>query len=188
MVYNPHSADLLTVGDGNEIFRLNLSLGRFQAPLVSACSELNCADYSPALDLLAVGGVGGSPEFWDLSSKSKAHTLKLPESVKDQDITSIRFEPSSALQVAVGTEKGKVLVYDMRYPMPVYTLSHHYRMPINSIKFHTASRKILTADKKIVKLWNQTDGSLFTNIEPKVQVNDVEIGPDGSGMLFVPME
>jgi ribosome biogenesis protein ENP2 len=29
MVYNPHSADLLTVGEGSEINRLNLSLGRF---------------------------------------------------------------------------------------------------------------------------------------------------------------
>jgi ribosome biogenesis protein ENP2 len=29
MVYNPNSADLITVGETNEIYRLNLSLGRF---------------------------------------------------------------------------------------------------------------------------------------------------------------
>ena len=29
MVYNPHTADLLAVGESNEIYRLNLSMGRF---------------------------------------------------------------------------------------------------------------------------------------------------------------
>jgi len=58
------------------------------------------------------------------------------------------------MQVAIGTEKGKVLLYDMRYPVPVYTLNHHYRKPIKQIAFHTTSRKILTVDQKIVKIWN----------------------------------
>ena len=76
----------------------------------------------------------------------------------------------------------------MRYPIPIYTLNHHYRLPINQIKYHSVSRKLLTADRKIIKLWNQKDGSLFTNIEPKVQVNDVEIAQDGSGLIYVPLE
>lgn len=100
----------------------------------------------------------------------------------------MRFEPGDALQCAIGTEKGKVLVYDMRYPVPVFTLTHHYRLPVHQIKYHTHSRKILTADKKIIKIWNKDDGSLFTNIEPKVGVNDVEIPNDGSGMIFVPLD
>ena len=29
LVYNPHSSDLFTAGAGNEVYRLNLSLGRF---------------------------------------------------------------------------------------------------------------------------------------------------------------
>jgi ribosome biogenesis protein ENP2 len=91
------------------------------------------------------------------------------------------------MQVAIGTAKGKVLLYDMRYPVPVYTLTHHYRMPINSIQFHTASKKIVTSDSKIIKIYNQSDGSLFTNIEPKAAVNDVELCGD-TGLLFVPLE
>ena len=47
MVYNQHSSDLITCGEGNEIYRLNLSLGRFQAPFVSSCLDLNCIDYCP---------------------------------------------------------------------------------------------------------------------------------------------
>lgn len=148
---------------------------------------MNCADYSPNLELMACGGQEGPVEFWDLRQKKKAHNLTLPESCIDQDVTSIRFEPGNALGCCVGTEKGKVLQYDMRYPVPVFTLTHHYRLPIHQIKYHTQSRKIFTADKKIIKIWNKDDGKLFTNIEPKAGVNDVEIPNDGSGMVFVPL-
>jgi len=46
---------------------------------------------------------------------------------------------------------------------------------------------MLTCDKKIIKIYNN-DGSLFTNIEPKTKINDIEICGDGSGMIFAPME
>lgn len=91
------------------------------------------------------------------------------------------------MQIAIGTERGKALLYDMRYPVPIYTLTHHYRMPIQTIKFHSASRKIITADRKIIKIYNHDDGSLFTNIEPKAAVNDVELCGD-TGLIFAPLE
>ena len=58
-------------------------------------------------------------------------------------------------------------------------------MPIKSIKFHTQARKILTCDQKIIKVYNHEDGSLFTNIEPKSQINEVELCGD-SGLIFAP--
>ena len=45
---------------------------------------------------------------------------------------------------------------------------------------------MITMDKKIIKIWNQEDASLFTNIEPKSEINDIEIPLDGSGMIFAP--
>jgi ribosome biogenesis protein ENP2 len=45
----------------------------------------------------------------------------------------------------------------------------------------------LTCDRKIIKIWNE-DSSLFTNIEPKAEINDIEIPSDGSGMIFSPQE
>lgn len=153
-MYQPHTCDLLAVGATNQIYRLNLSLGRFQSPLESSSPEINCIDYSSQLDLAATGGIDSRVEFWNLESRTKAHDLQLPESIQGQEITSVRFDPSSSLQFAVGTEKGKVLMYDMRYPVPVYTLNHHYRLPIKQIKFHEASKKVITCDKKIIKLFD----------------------------------
>jgi WD40 repeat protein len=78
--------------------------------------------------LVAVGGNDGRVEFWDGDQKQKAYEMfPLTE---EQEITSIAFEPKNGLQVAIGTEKGKVFLYDMRYPVPIYSLTHHYRMPI----------------------------------------------------------
>lgn len=69
MIYQPHSCDLLAVGATNEIYRLNLDIGRFNTPLETSCPEINCIDYSSGLDLAAVGGIDGRVEFWNMESK-----------------------------------------------------------------------------------------------------------------------
>jgi ribosome biogenesis protein ENP2 len=69
MIYQPHSCELITVGASNEIYRLNLDLGRFTAPLVTGQTELNCVKYGADLDLTAVGGIDGGVEFWDFREK-----------------------------------------------------------------------------------------------------------------------
>jgi len=78
-----------------------------------------------------------------------------------------------------------VLLYDMRYPLPLLTLNHHYRQPIHTINFHRASRKIISADKKIIKIYEKDSGRLFTNIEPKTAVNSFEVCGD-TGLVLVP--
>ena len=94
LCYNPHSADLLAVGASNEIYRLNLGIGRFQSPFISDSEEINCIDYSNKLELAASGGIDGRVQFWDMLSKNKVHDLILPPSAQDQEITAIKFEPT----------------------------------------------------------------------------------------------
>ena len=43
-------------------------------------------------------------------------------------------------------------------------------------------------DKKIIKVYDQNDGKLFTNIEPKCWVNDIELCGKDSGLLFAAQE
>jgi len=69
MAYNPHTAELLAVGATNEIYRLNLSLGRFSSPFISDAEELTCVAYSSQLELAATGSIDGRVEFWDMNSK-----------------------------------------------------------------------------------------------------------------------
>ena len=65
--YNPQTADVLAVGATNEIYRLNLQMGRFQAPLISDSPEINCIDYSAGLELAATGGIDTRVQFWDMN-------------------------------------------------------------------------------------------------------------------------
>lgn len=71
MIYQPYTSDLVTVGACNEIYRLNLDLGRFQSPLISGCPELTSIDLSHELNTIAVGGIDGRVEFFDFDSKDK---------------------------------------------------------------------------------------------------------------------
>jgi ribosome biogenesis protein ENP2 len=76
MIYQPYSCDLISVGATNEIYRLNLDLGRFNSPLISENEELTCVDYSHDLNLVAVGGINGKVEFWNMDNRNKVIDLK----------------------------------------------------------------------------------------------------------------
>ena len=97
---------------------------------MSESPEINCIDYCAELNVVATGGIDGRVEFWDLDSKSKVFGTVPKGVVADEEITSVRFEGNGSLSVAIGTQKGKVLLYDMRYPIPLQTFTHHYRLPI----------------------------------------------------------
>lgn len=86
--------------------------------------------------------------------------------------------------MAVGNEFGKVNVYDLRNPNPLYTVNHSYKLPIKKIKFHEHSQNIITVDKKLAKFSNMKNGKVFTNIETKNDINDFEFYGD-TGMFFV---
>lgn len=89
--------------------------------------------------------------------------------------------------MSVGNANGKVSVYDLRNPKPLYTINHSYRLPIKKIKFHEHSQNIITVDKKLAKFSNMKTGKAFTNIEPKHEINDFESFQD-SGMFFFACE
>lgn len=58
-----------------------------------------------------------------------------------------------------------------------------YDCPIVDIKFHTGfggERRVVSADTKIVKIWDQATGKGFTSVEPEADINDVCLWP-GSG-------
>jgi ribosome biogenesis protein ENP2 len=89
--------------------------------------------------------------------------------------------------MAVGNSIGKINVYDLRNPKPLYTINHSYRLPIKKIKFQEHSQNIITVDKKLAKFSNMKTGKAFTNIETKNDINDFEPYLD-TGMFFFACE
>jgi ribosome biogenesis protein ENP2 len=86
--------------------------------------------------------------------------------------------------MALGNINGKVSVYDLRNPRPLYTINHSYKLPIKKIQFHESSHNIITVDRKLAKFSNMKTGKAFTNIETKHEINDFESIKD-SGMFTV---
>ena len=90
MIYNPYTCDLVTVGASNEIYRLNLDLGRFQSPFESECPEMTCLDLNNSLNVAAVGGIDGRVELWDFDQKKRA--AELVPKTNDEEITCVKFQ------------------------------------------------------------------------------------------------
>jgi ribosome biogenesis protein ENP2 len=50
---------------------------------------------------------------------------------------------------------------------------HQFDTPIVDIKFHEATRNVISSCKKIVRIWDKDTGNNFAHIEPNVDINDV---------------
>jgi len=192
--YHYPSCDLYIAAAGNEVYRLNLEQGKFLNSLdvESAEGGVNCLDICPAHQLVGLGTDGGTVEFWDPRVRSRVGILdvSIQESAADP-ITALSYR-IDGLNVAVGTHTGQTLLYDLRSPRPYLRKDQGYSLPIKTISWlespeGTESSKILTADKKIIKIWSTTDAAPYTSIEPPLDINDVCPVPS-SGLLFVANE
>ena len=86
----------------------------------------------------------------------------------------------SGLELAIGDSTGITRLYDLRSPEPIVTKDQGYGFAVQNIIYlesgtrtqgQVAEPKILTADKRIIKLWDPIDGTPFTSVEPAVDLN-----------------
>ncbi|KAI6006958.1 WD40-repeat-containing domain protein [Pisolithus albus] len=215
--YLPFSfCDALVSATGNEIYRLNLEQGRFLNPIVLDSPEdnpilgVNCIDINPAHQLLGFG-VDGTPsvQFWDPRSRSRVGSrilrptgrtaVALP-GVDDEEsssgslaVTAMASRPDG-LSYAIATSTGHTLLYDIRSPKPYAFKDQGYGLPIKNVSWIEGGSRmagdgmVLTADRKVVKIWDQhTPSSNFVSITPATDLNDVHHIP-GSGLLLTANE
>ena len=203
--------------DGSgEVFRLNLELGRFMRayevdvggddPQSAGSGALQggagvgsvnvAAIAEESHNLLAFGTSLGTVELWDARSRNRAGILSLPaESQSKLEATALAFH-RSGLTLASGTSTGLIYLYDLRSPVPLLKKDQGYDLPIQSLTFLTPSTssraqtsepKMLSADKKIIKIWDTRDGAAWTSVEPAVDINHVAWCED-SGMILTANE
>ena len=150
-------------------------------------------------NLLAFGTSLGTVEFWDSRSRGRVGILQSPSYTGPvdgkQEITALEFD-RSGLGLATGSSTGLIHLYDLRSPNPVLKKDQGYGYPIQTLIYlqsSTSTRtqisepKILSADKRIIKIWSTQDGSPWTSVEPAVDINSVAWCKD-SGMLLTANE
>lgn len=164
--------------------------------------SVNCAAVAEqSHGLLAFGTSLGTVEFWDSRSRNRVSALGPPSSLLDFSdderpaITALDFHPSG-LQLATGASNGIIHTYDMRSPVPLLKKDQGYSYPIKQLQYLTpnsrtagslSSEKIMSADKRVIKIWDAESGDPWTAVEPAVDLNHVEWCRD-SGMLLTANE
>lgn len=206
LTYNPINCDLIVGSSSDELYRLNLDQGRFLSPLKldmtdggNIDSGCNAVDINSMHGLISAGLDDGTVEFWDPRSKQRAGKLFVSDQLINSTnnieqsscgITSLAFRPQDALNFACGTSNGQTLLYDLRASEPYQIKDQGYGYDIKKIIWCQDSLKpemILTSDKRIVKIWDHTNGKSFASMEPTVDINDICHIPQ-SGMFFMANE
>lgn len=193
LAYDQCSCDLYFVGASSEIYRYNLEQGRFLTSFQTEASSLNKCRVNSDHQLFVCGSEEGKVEAWDRRVRQRVGILDCAVSCVSKDIklngfpsvTSINFK--GALTMAVGTETGQVLLYDLRANRPFLVKDHMYGLAIKNIDFIESEELIASMDQKCVKLWNQKTGKAYTAIQPPADLNDMCVVPN-TGLLFLANE
>ncbi|CAG8473713.1 11275_t:CDS:2 [Funneliformis mosseae] len=202
LVYHYPSCDLLVGASSHEVYRLNLSQGRFLNSFsTDSTMGVNVTIINPAHQLFGFGTEDGTIELWDPRSRSRIGLLapQLPLSASSSmslnnslQVTAMEYR-NDGLSLAVGTSTGHILLYDLRSSKPWLVKDHQYGYPIKKLSWYDdvmgdrGKSKIISADCKIMKIWDKDNGANFTSIEPNTDINDFCVVPD-SGLIFVPNE
>lgn len=199
-----------------EVFRINLEQGRFLKEFevdvggddmtsvgggalqggIRTGSVNTAAVAEGSHNLLAFGTSLGTVEFWDSRARARVATLAMPSDHDGRpEVTALDFH-RSGISTAVGTSSGLVYLYDLRSPLPTLKKDQGYGYPIHYVQYLTPSSttrastsepKIASADRRILKLWDQHDGAPWTSVEPTVDINCVAWCRD-SGMFLTANE
>ncbi|CAK8697880.1 unnamed protein product [Clavelina lepadiformis] len=193
LAYHPANCDLMLVGAGSEVYRLNLDQGRFLKSFETQSPELNVCTLNEFHHLLITGGIDGRIECWDPRSKCRAGILDcnlgLSSSIMEGNgnvkVSSLKFK--GPLHMAVGTSTGHVLLYDIRSQRPYIVKDHRYDLPIHSIDFNEENNMVISSDARAVKFWNETTGEAVTAVELESDINDLHV-VKGTGLFFLANE
>ncbi|MCJ1386517.1 hypothetical protein MMC17_009643 [Xylographa soralifera] len=166
---------------------------------ITAGSVNTAAVAEESHNLLAFGTSLGTVEFWDPRSRERIGILQSPLQASTLDgkaeITALEFH-RSGLSLATGSSAGLIHLYDLRSPTPFLKKDQGYGYPIHDLIYLSSSTKsrgqsteskILSADKRIIKIWDEYDGTPWTSVEPAVDINSVAWCRD-SGMLLTANE
>ncbi len=192
--YNKFSSDLLVGCSSSSVYRLNLEEGRFMSSIETTQIGVNSIIFNKFLDLSLFGCDKGVIDICDNRQSKNIGQLVL----EDKDNVTLVKQSLNPFEFYLGSEEGLIRLYDLRCNKFLSEKRHPYMMPIKSIEFHEAAHKIITVDKKQIRIAELNDLSeIFLTYEPKDETNDVKVfGNSGlllsanesqrCGLMFIP--
>ncbi|XP_062535155.1 nucleolar protein 10 [Armigeres subalbatus] len=187
--YHKPSCDLFLVGTSSEIYRLNTERGQFLQPYSTSASSINACEVNPEHHLLCVGTQEGTVEAWDPRDKNRCGVLDVAVNIQNHEkfpsVSAIKSK--NGLHMAVGTESGHVLLYDIRAKDPLLVKDHLNQLAVRKIGFNAENNAVYSLDNAMLKIWDEVTGKQLAYIESNSNFNDFTTSPK-SGLLFFAQE
>mmetsp|Transcript_99809 Transcript_99809/g.149501 ORF Transcript_99809/g.149501 Transcript_99809/m.149501 type:complete len:354 (-) Transcript_99809:703-1764(-) len=191
LVLDPINNILYSPSTSNEIFRLDLSEGKFLQSLKTDPEVfLSCSGISPVSNLIGVGTSLGYTQFWD------PRILKRPVGVinnfsitgkNKNSVTTIRFNPQVNYLCYTGHKYGQTIIWDLRSFGPILVKKMKKRTPIKTIRVNFKKNTILTSDEKTISLWDEKTGKTWNIIGTQTKINHI-CSIKNSGFIFIATE
>lgn len=187
--YHKPSCDLFLVGTSSEIYRLNTERGQFLQPYSTSASSINACEVNPEHHLLCVGTQEGTVEAWDPRDKNRCGVLDVAVNIQNNEkFPSVStLKSKNGLQMAVGTDSGHVLLYDIRAKEPLLVKDHLNELAVRKIDFNAENNAVYSLDNAMLKIWDENTGKQIAYIESNSNFNDFTTSPK-SGLLFFAQE
>lgn len=181
LLFQKYSSDLLVSGSCNEIYRLNLQEGRFQASFKLHSSGVSSMVFNQHLELLIAGGDEGSINLIDTRQEKNIGNVILNEG---EGVTALQ-QSNNQFELLVGSAEGLVRLYDLRTSRYISEKRNPYMLPIKSIELIPRLNLILSCDAKSLRILNKDNmDELVGSYEQKNPINNIRVYKDSGLVLF----
>ena len=172
----------------NQIFRFNIEEGKFISSIISTLNYYNTSSAKSFLStFLALGNSKGIIELWDFRVNKKPINridglLYLKK--KKNEVSFLSFCEKFNYKLYSGFSSGDIILYDLRNSSPIISKKIGNDNPIKVIKNNQINNLILSADKDIIKLWDEKNGKTIVAINTKKNLHDL-CQIKNSGFIFI---
>lgn len=124
------------------------------------------------------GNINGSYENNENYNYNGKTSLGIEDSVCDVgELTSCCFS-TNGLQIAVGTIKGQVYVYDIRHNRPIFIKDHCNDKPINKIEFLKINNSINNTNSNSTTYNNNNNNNMYRKYREEKNGFDIDVDFD----------
>ncbi|KAH9386879.1 ribosome biogenesis protein ENP2 [Nematocida major] len=175
-------AEVLAPGKLKDVYRFSLETGKFSSITSTGVTSIEEVAINTSHTLCAVAGSArsvaaessGLCEFIDSRDNSIVGKISV-----DSPATSCAFSDDGIL-FAAGSESGVVSLYDIRSAKPMITKDHNYDFRIKKVQIK--GRRVLSLDRKGVKVWECSTGKVLATIQPAFEANTFATS---EGIVFI---
>nr|UXY87696.1 nucleolar protein 10 [Cryptomonas curvata] len=173
----------------NEIYRFNVEEGKFISSILSNLDYYNTSSAKSLLgDCLGLGNSRGLVELWDFKfSKKPVSTIDgliYLKKKKKNYVSYLNFCEKATYKIYSGYSSGDIIIFDLRNLSPIISKKIGINDSIIKIQNNQINNLILSANKQIIKLWNEKSGNTIITLDQTKKINDI-CPVKNTGFIFI---